>query len=81
MEAGQKLVNVPIRPIVLLVALFCAIAIALVSWYALAAATPTRVSAGAVTSSGGFPGPDAQDRNQRLQQAHQSPDPETTHGH
>jgi hypothetical protein len=62
MEVRQKLTNVPIRPIVLMVALFCAIVIALAGWYALAASSPTRVSPGAVTTSGGFPGPAAREQ-------------------
>jgi hypothetical protein len=62
MEVRQKLTSVPIRPLVLMVALFCAIVIALAGWYALSVSTPVRVSPGALTSNGGFPGPAAREQ-------------------
>jgi len=64
-----------------MVAVLCALAIGLTGWYALVANAPHAVTGGAVTYVGGFPGPDARDRNERLQQQRQSPNPETTHGH
>lgn len=80
MELRQRLINVPTRPIVLLAALFCAIAIALVGWYTLGATATPRVYNQTVNAAGGFPGPDARDRNAQLNNAHQT-DAETTHGH
>lgn len=77
MEARQKLVRVPARPVVLLVALLCAIAIALMGWYAVTASTPALPSTATVTSVGGFPGPDARERNQQLQHVHDSSGAET----
>jgi hypothetical protein len=79
LEIQRNLRSLPTRPIVLLVAVLCALAIGLTGWYALAVNAPHRVTGGAVTYVGGFPGPDARDRNERLSQ--QSPNPETTHGH
>ena len=80
MELRQRLINVPTRPIVLLVALFCAIAIAIVGWYTLSATASPRVYNQTVNAAGGFPGPDARDRNDQLNKSDQTA-PETTHGH
>lgn len=63
MELRNIRVEVPTGPIVLVLALFCAIAIALVGWYAVSAGTPSRPSHGSVAANGGFPGPDARERN------------------
>ena len=81
MELQRNLRSLPTRPIVLMVAVLCALAIALTGWYALAVHAPHRETGGAMTYVGGFPGPDARDRNDSLGQQRQSPNPETTHGH
>ena len=81
MEIQRNLRSLPTRPLVLMVAVFCALAIGLTGWYALAVNAPHRATGGVVTYVGGFPGPDARDRNDQLQQQRQSPNPEATHGH
>ena len=81
MEIQRNLRTLPTRPIVLLVAVLCAIAIAITGWYAITVNAPHRVTGGAVTYVGGFPGPDARERNDRLAKQRQTPDPEATHGH
>jgi hypothetical protein len=63
-------------PIVFLMAVLAVFALALTGWYVFASRPSTYPAA--VTSSG-FPGPDALDRNQQIQQSHQQ-DPEATHG-
>jgi hypothetical protein len=79
MELRNMRVEVPTGPIVLVVALLCAIAIALVGWYAVSASTPSRPPHGALAANGGFPGPDARERNAayaaaQVAKAHESAD-------
>jgi hypothetical protein len=69
--------RVSTRPFVWLIAFLAVLALGLTSWYVLAGGPSSHP--GTVTTSG-FPGPDARDRNQQLQQS-QDKNPELTHGH
>jgi hypothetical protein len=76
-ELRQDMRRVSTRPFVWLMAFLAVLALGLTSWYVVASGTPSHT--GSVTTSG-FPGPDARDRNQQLQQSHDQ-NPELTHGH
>ena len=85
MELRQDLRWFPTRPIVLAMAILAVLALGLTAWYSLVS-TPAP-HPGIVTASG-FPGPDARDRNQQIQLAHENnpekPDSDVingTHGH
>lgn len=77
MELRQELRRVPTRPIVLVITILAVLALGLTAWYTLVS-IPSPQPGTTVTS--GFPGPDARDRNQQIQQGHEK-DPEATHGH
>ena len=76
MEIRQNLRTVPSRPVVVVIAILAVLALAVTAWYALAAGPRTGAGSGQTVTSG-FPGPDAQERNQRLSQ----PEAEANHGH
>lgn len=69
--------RVSTRPFVWLIAFLAVLALGLTGWYVATSGTPSHI--GTVTTSG-LPGPDANDRNQQIQQAHEK-NPELTHGH
>lgn len=77
MELRQDLRRVPTGPLTLLLVVLSVLALGLTTWY-VAAGRPAHP--GVVLTSSGFPGPDASDRNQQIQQSHDQ-DPESTHGH
>lgn len=77
MELRQDVRRVSTRPFVWLMAFLAVLALGLTSWYVVTSGPSSHP--GTVTTSG-FPGPDALDRNQQLQQS-QDKNPEATHGH
>ncbi len=77
MELRQNMRSTSTRPIVLLIALLSVFALGLTGWYVVAGGSPTHRT---VVTTSGFPGPDATERNQHLQQARDN-NPEVNHGH
>ena len=77
MERIQTNRRISTGPIVLLMAFLAVLALGLTGWYVMSTSpSPSRHPAATTTS--GFPGPDAADRNSGLQK---QLDPNSTHGH
>jgi hypothetical protein len=76
-ELRQNMRRVSTRPFVWLMTFLAVLALGLTTWYVVVSGPSSHP--GVVTTSG-FPGPDASDRNQQLQQS-QDKNPEVTHGH
>jgi hypothetical protein len=80
MEIRANVSRVSTRPLVLIVALLCALAIGLSGFYALGAKSAPSVGGSSThTFYQDRPGPDAPSRNRPL--AQESPDPWAGHGH
>lgn len=78
MELRMGMARTSLRPLVWIAVLVCAVALAVVAVYAVTPRPVAHAPGYYITTVSGFPGPDAQDRNEQFSQ---SRDPEAHHGH